>query len=281
MIFGKEIHHRILRNLVVSFGTIFNDISIERFNSSGDVVKTIKVPIAYGSKNKWMEKLRQDPNLENRVQFILPRMGFNIVSVSYDPARQMVPTGKRKGPAIGLDGSTVTRSLQYNPIPWTVNMELYIMVDLAEDGTQIVEQILPFFIPELTLTLKSIPEMDIHDDVPIILNGVVSEDTYEGDLNVTRSIIWTLSFMCKINFYGPVDVQGLIRKVIMDLYAVPGSGPITPEEVENTPRRVRITTTPDPSNAEPGDDYGFSTVLEEFDDNKQRNPATGEDEEIV
>ena len=63
---GQYWYHGLVRKYVAVFGTLFNDISIQRKNSSGNVTETIKVPLAYGPKQKFLVRLSGDERLDKR-----------------------------------------------------------------------------------------------------------------------------------------------------------------------------------------------------------------------
>jgi hypothetical protein len=150
------------------------------------------------------------------------------------------------------------------------------MAKNSDDALQIVEQILPYFQPEYTVTLREVPELDIIRDVPIVLNSISYEDDYEGDFTSRRSIIYTLSFTAKYYLYGPITATNVIRTVQVDQYA---------DMPVNAPKREqRYTVSPTPSNVaasdfDPDDDnFGFNETTSFFEDAKEYNPTTGQDE---
>jgi hypothetical protein len=188
---GSTFYHQTIRKYVAVFGTLFNDINIERKNSSGDVVERLKVPLAYGPKQKWLLAI-QDTTADRKVVATrTPRMGFSMTGISYDTARKLNTIGRN----VKANTSSTTTSMvtMYNPVPYNFDFSLFILVKNAEDGTQILEQILPYFTPEFTVTVNTIPDMNIKADVPILLNSSDVADEYEGDLSARRTITWTLS----------------------------------------------------------------------------------------
>ena len=167
---GTHFYHQTLRRLVIGFGTIFNNIVIQRKNSSGAVVQSIKVPLAYSPKEKFLARLEQQSDLSDRqVAVTLPRMGFEIAGINYDSTRKL--TRVKKFRAVKTSNST---HLDYNyaPVPYNISFNLYSFTSSAEGGLQIIEQILPYFQPDYTVTVNIIPELNIKRDVPIILNSV-------------------------------------------------------------------------------------------------------------
>jgi hypothetical protein len=175
-------------------------------------------------------------------------MGFEITGFQYDGARKVNKLNVKRTLSTG---NNVKR--QYTSVPYNFSFSLFIMAKNQEDALQIVEQVLPFFTPAYTLTINAVPEMNIKDDFPLILEGLSYEDDYEGDFASRRSIIYTMTFTAKVNFYGPISEQGVIKSVRADAFldnqAITG---------QSTIPTSRLTTTPDPTTADSDDDYGFS-----------------------
>lgn len=205
--FGHEFHHEHLRRYIVVFGTMFNNIVVSRKTSAGVVDKRIKVPISYSPRDKLLARIETDPNLRKPDAVSLPRMGFEMTSMTYAGERKL--TTVKKFTAAGTNGSN--RTIMYAPVPYDVNFQLSIMVKNAEDGTQILEQILPFFTPEWTNTVQLIDDMDIKLDIPLVLVSVSSDDTYDGDFETRRALVWTLDFTMKCYFFGPIKSKKLIK----------------------------------------------------------------------
>mgnify|MGYP002697729535 CR=1 FL=1 len=259
---GTYSYHEIFRRTVVSFGTLFNNIELRRSND------VMKVPLAYGPKQKFLARLDQNPDPTNkRVQITLPRISFEINGIQYDPGRKVSPTQKIK-----FAKDTDENKQAYMPVPYNLSFELAIISKNQEDGLQILEQILPFFQPHFNLAVKLVPEIDETKDVPVVLNSVDYEDDYENNFQTRRAIIYTLQFTVKTYLYGPVTDSKIIKKAITDMY--------TEVNTSTAPRQVRYTIEPDPINADADDDFGFGITDEDFTDNKKRNPISGADEAI-
>ena len=223
---GNYSYHEIFRKTIVSFGTLFNNIELRRQD------EVMKVPLAYGPKDKFLARLDQVPDPTNkRVQITLPRIGFEISGVSYDPTRKVAPTQKIKIP------STSTKNKQmFMPVPYNISFELAIISKNQDDGLQILEQILPIFQPHYNLSIKLVPTMGETKDVPIVLTNIDYEDTYEGDFATRRAIIYTLQFTAKTFLYGPVTESKIIKKASVDYY--------TSTDTAKAPREVRYQATP-------------------------------------
>ena len=186
-------YNRTIRKVVVAFGTIFNEVYLQRYNLDGTVKKEIfKVPLSYGSKEKYLTRITSDPTLTKSIATVVPRMSFELTGLSYDASRKQTTLTRN----FSLD-SAGKLNTQFAPIPYDFTFSLSIFVRNTEDGTQILEQILPFFRPDYTVTVDFIPSMDQKYDLPIILNSVSTSIDYEGDMLSTRLIIWDLEFTVK------------------------------------------------------------------------------------
>ena len=204
---------RIIRKLVVGFGNLFDDITLVRYNPDQTEAERFIVPIAYATKEKYVQRLEGDANLDKKVQMTLPRMSFEMNGLTYDASRKQNTNIKNFSNASG------TVKSQYNPVPYNFDFSLYIYVRNVEDGTQIIEHILPYFTPDYTIKLNLIPEMGIIKEVPVVLNGTSYEVEYEGVRDSDpRLIIWTLNFTVKGFIFGASSGPvGLIKTSITNI----------------------------------------------------------------
>ena len=265
--FGRRFYHESLRKVVVAFGTIFNNIIIHRTKADGSVLQRLKVPLSYSPKEKFLVRLEQQPNLDQREMAVsLPRMGFEISGISYDPSRKLQRVGRLKKTHATDTG---TQYFQYNPVPYNISFNLYSFTATAEGGLQIIEQILPYFQPDYTVTINAIPEMGIKRDVPITLNSVNYEDTYDGTFTTRRAVNYTLGFTAKTYLYGPLHSSKVIKETQADMFVDTASG---------ATREQRIVVVPNPTTADADDDFGFTTTITTHTDSKTYNPATDSDE---
>ena len=256
-----------MRKVVVAFGTIFNNINIVRTNSSGAVTQSMKVPLAYGPKQKFLTRLREDPNLNKKVALTLPRIGFEISGIAYDPSRKLNSIQKFKKTNNSDSGKTM--SSQFMPVPYNMDFELVVMAKQSDDALQIVEQILPFFQPDYTITLNDNTSMGTTRDVPIILTGVTYSDEYEGSFEDRRVLTYTMSFTAKFYLYGPVTDQKVIKQVQVDQY--------TDMPVNAPKREQRYTVAPSPVTADADDNFGFNETTSFFEDAKNFDEVSGTD----
>ena len=218
--FGSTFGHGTLRKYVIYFGTLFNNIHIKRFDNTGATIQTFKVPLNYGPREKFLARLEGNPDFDRPIAVTLPRISFEMTGMYYDPSRKLNALNKISAPVIGSGGKT---AWQYQPVPYNIDFTMSIMVKNVEDGTYIIEQILPYFNPVWTATLNLNPELNQKYDVPITLDNITSEDTYEGNFESRRAVIWTLTFTMKGYFFGPTQqANGQIIREIDLIFRAPG-----------------------------------------------------------
>jgi hypothetical protein len=199
--FGHDFYHGTLRRYVIMFGNLFNEIQIKRFDDSGNKVQTVQVPIAYGPKQRFIERALVDPTGLKSVSITLPTIGFAMNSMTYAPQRKLNSSLKYK---TNFSGNEEKFSSVFAPVPYDLNFSLFVMTRNSEDGIQIIEQIVPFFTPDFTVTMKALPEMGVNLDIPIELTSITSDDQYEGDFETKRVLTWELEFIVKGYLFGPV-----------------------------------------------------------------------------
>ena len=188
-------YNEILRKTIISFGTLFNGLTIKQEGS------TVKVPLAYGPTQKFLARLEQAPNLSQATQISLPRMSFEFTGMTYDSSRKVTTTQTIavKNPDDGTDIKKV-----FMPVPYNMQFELAIMCKLNDDALQLVEQILPFFQPQYNLTINLVNLINEKKDVPVVLENITMDDQYEGDFTSRRVLLYTLRFTAKTYLFGPV-----------------------------------------------------------------------------
>lgn len=249
--FGNYFYHERIRRSVAIFGRVFNDIYVLRKNSAGSVISTVKVPLSYAPKNKFIDRIREQSDLISgqRVALKLPRMSFEIVSYTYDPTRQLQKTSN-----FMQTGSTADQRAKINTyVPYNITFQLNVYAKTQDDALQIVEQIMPYFAPQYNLTMSPLAAYpNLKEDVPITLQSVDFADDFEGDVATRRTIIYTLTFEMKANFYGPIADKNVITKAIPKI------------DLENDGLAdsdyLTITITPTPAGVSADSDYGFSEV---------------------
>ena len=280
---GNYFYHEIIRKTVIAFGTLFNDIHVRHQDQAGNDLSDIKVPVAYGPRQKFLARITQQAELNKATQITLPRMSFEITNISYDATRKAGITQTFKA-ADSSDGNKMKKV--FMPVPYNLSFELNILVKLQDDGLQILEQILPFFQPAFTMSIDLVKSIGEKRDIPMILNSISQQDDYEGDFSTRRALIYTLSFTAKTFMFGHIakTPEGLIRKVQVDYYS--------DTNTRTAKREQRYTVVPKPTKdynednvidtddtpfIEPGDDFGFTESSTFFGDGKDFAPNRGVD----
>jgi hypothetical protein len=276
MLGNAHFYNRTIRKVVVAFGTLFNDILLVRYDKNNNTQMQMRVPLSYGPKEKYITHLSSNPSLNKSISVLVPRMSFNLDGLSYDVSRKQVTT-------LQSFNNTDTDGIksQYVPIPYDFDFSFSIYVRNTEDGTQILEQILPFFTPDFTVTVDFVNQMDRKYDIPIILKSVSSSVDYEGDMLTTRLIIWDLTFTAKGYIWPPVKgggVAGANNLIAMysDVGGANGTGGYgfvkvnLYEDPTLNIKEAQIVVQSNPLNAEPDDEFGFSTTITEWDNGTPR-----------
>lgn len=212
---GQTWYHGLVRSYVTLFGSLFNDIYISRVDSDKSTVKTIKVPLAYGPKERYLTREYQNDDLQRPVSMVYPRMAFEMTNFSYDSSRKLNTAGKCVTGSI----SAGTLKSQLNPVPYNIGFKLSIIARNTDDALRIVEQIIPFFTPYLNTQITLVPEMGYSPiDIPITLNSVDQQDFYEDSFESKEYILWELDFTMKAYFYGPVGQGKIIKEITVNFY---------------------------------------------------------------
>jgi len=236
---GKTWYFGLIRKYVTIFGTLFNDILINRVDSSDNTTKTIKVPIAYGPKERYLTRQSQNDDLLRPVSLVYPRMAFEITDIRYDSDRKLSTIGK------STTGSSNKGNLhtQNNPVPYNISFRLSIIARNSDDALRIVEQIIPYFTPNLNVSANLIAEMNYGNiTLPLTLNNVGQEELYEGDFTSKEYIIWTLDFTLKAFLYGPTNDSKVIKEIFVN-FKIP-DGDITTSSIASTETEEHIYIRP-------------------------------------
>lgn len=206
--FNHTYYHGSIRKYIILFGTLFNQIYIKRTNlETNELTSIIRVPITYGPKEKVLTRVEQDPELNRPFSTFLPRLSFELLDLSYDGERKKNTLGRIPAP----NANKNIADYVYNPVAYNLNFNLYIMVKNAEDGTKILEQILPFFTPEWTASVEMVEQPRIILDIPTVLNTISSQDTWEGGFEERRYLVWTINFTMKGELWGPIQTDRIIK----------------------------------------------------------------------
>jgi len=251
MAISAHFYHKALRNYTAVFGTLFNGMTIRRNDG-----QEITVPIKYGNKELWYNKLIETQSTDNQeVGITAPILGFNIASLSYDNERKQGNLAKFT--EVSSDNDKLVR--HFAPQPINIDYTLSLYVENVDDGLQIVEQIIPFFKPSYNVTMKEMDGTVLDRDIPIVLTSVTPPDMQEGGFDVTRILIWTLEFTMQGQIYGPESESGIIKEVIVNSHLDLNADGTYSDEIAS-----RYNVQPDPTSAIATDDYGFTEVWSEY-----------------
>jgi len=252
--FGTWFYHERIRKSVATFGRIFNDIYVIRQDASGNALSQIKVPLSYAPKQKFLERIQENPNLDTdqKIAVKLPRMSFEIISITYEPARQLPKNNNFMRP-----GTTTTVANKFNAAaPYNISFQLSIYSKSQDDALQVVEQIIPYFNPQYNVSIKPFKDYPlVVEDVPVTLQGVTFSDDFEGPQEQRRTIIYSLDFDMKVNFYGPTNSAKIIREAQVSLGEMAGGTADSDVLIE------RVTVKPNPLNVSIDSDFGFTTTI--------------------
>lgn len=268
MISGIPFYNSLFKKYVIIFGTLFNNISIERRDSNGGLLQTFKVPIAYGPREKFLARIEDNPDAAALTAIKLPRMAFEISGINYDASRKLQTVNKIVSKK-NLNGVNVYDKV-HNPVPYNIDFKLDIMSKTMEDGLRIIEQIMPYFTPEWTVSARLLGnDFDNTTDIPLILNSVNVDDEYASDFLTRRILTFTLNFTMKCYFFGPVTESKIIKITDVRIFPLTTSN----TEVVTTIIRPGLTIDGEPtSNADlsvalsqidEDDNYGFIVTIEE------------------
>ena len=213
--FGDHFYHATMRKSVAIFGTLSNNLKILRKAADGSVLNQVRVPLAYGPKQKFLARLDQETGFDAPMAIKLPRMAFDITGLSIDSVQK----GQKRNKIVEEHASDVgkKKTIQHHTA-YNIEMSLYIMAKNQDDGLQIVEQILPYFVPEYNVSITPVTGFNHKQDVSVVLNGVSIDDQYEGDFVERRVLIYQLDFSMKMKFYGPTANQAIIREINIDFH---------------------------------------------------------------
>jgi len=258
MFLKQHFYHQHIRKAIIAFGTIFNQITVQRLNANGEIAQSVRVPLAYAPKDKLLTRVQAVPGTnQGSVSTILPRIGFEITGLTHTPERRISYIQKNK--AVGSTSDDMPNSVraQYVSAPYDLSISLYVAAKNQDDGLQILEQILPFFNPNFSVQINDLPEMGIKRTLDITLNGVQYQDVYESNFTERTSIIWALDFTLALNFYGPVSQQGVIKTAIATTYETVDT------TAANNSKSTKYEVTVTPEDATVVDNWDY---VEQFDE---------------
>ncbi len=231
-------YNEIFRSVIIGFGSLFNGIQIKHKDENDDTQSIIKVPLTYGPTQKFLARLKQNPDLNHPVQMTLPRMSFEFTNLAYDSSRKSTQT--QQFVVTSADGTEERKS--YLPVPYNMTITLSVYTKLNDDMLQIVEQIVPYFQPGYTLPIKFLGNFNEVMNVPVVLDNIDMTDEYEGNFDTRRALLYTFTFTAKTYVFGPLkDVSNdIIKKVTVGYIAGSKSGKYERDVTyQVTPRAIK------------------------------------------
>lgn len=230
------------KKLIVAFATVFDEIEI-----TDDFGRPYKVPLIFSQKEKFIEAMSPSKvSVSSSIDITFPRMGFELAGMNFAPERHVNPLNRIEDETD--DGEEITT---YNRVPYDLQFDLFIGARKLEDSLKVLEQIVPFFAPELTVTIKDREDFKLETNVPIILNSVSLQVDYEGTFDTRRTIVWNLNFTVKGYYYPDRRATNLIKQTILNF---------GDQDYENI--FSRYTSTVSPIDAGPQDDYTIIDTIE-------------------
>jgi hypothetical protein len=215
-----------IRTIVKVFGSLFSDISISQPQGTAPSV-LIKVPLEFGSKQKWYVENTADPNKgivdnsnpilnQNPFERQFPRMVYSLENMQYDPKRKLAATLQN----VSKNGGSLTDDLvQYIPVPWTFTFLLTIGTKNLTESWQIIEQIVPYFQPHLSVSVDYYdatngPIMNqSYQSQVLLINPPEFDVDWEGDYNKMRKVEASMSFRFNGYIFLPTTNGKLITNV--------------------------------------------------------------------
>lgn len=259
---GHNWYFQTIKRYTAIFGLLFDNININRTDDDGNEVQAMKVPLAYGPKDAILSRLSQDPDISRQPAITLPRMSFELGSIFYNGDRKLPKVNRW----VKQDASADFVLTQFTPVAYDFTYKLHIYVKNTEDGTKIVEQILPFFTPDYTVPVQLIPEMGLSQvDIPITLRNVSMDDKYDGAFTERRVMLWELDFNLQGYIYGPVITKPLIKFVVTNFYVDANNDPVArltvqPGLTANGEATANVSISIDPHDIFATDDWGVVKI---------------------
>lgn len=207
---GQAWYHKSIKKVISVFGSLFSDISIT--SGTGDV---IKVPIHFSQKQKFIEALFNNEDVRNmHVDITTPALGFEIVNYLYNPEQMSNPMNIQHQ-KISADNQSI--DFMFSSVPYTIGIELYAMTNTLDEAYQIIEQIIPFFTPQLTVTIKDLDLYSLNTNITFDLNAISQDVQYETTFDERRSIMINFSFSAHTKFHSNPRSIERIKDVIVNM----------------------------------------------------------------
>jgi hypothetical protein len=200
-----------LRKLVVGFGALFSNIDVAHTDPDGGTPIKIRVPIHYASQEKFIQRLLQPSSITpgTRIETQLPIISFMMNTISPDPSRRLGRFANNSN----LNGCQTTGSKISIQTPVNVSFNLFVYTRHTDDMLQIIEQIMPNFLPEHIIQLD-MNSVQTNLNIPITMVSNNLSERYDGDLNSRRLNIASFQFLAKSWIFGEIEPVTAISNAV-------------------------------------------------------------------
>lgn len=210
-------NHSVIRTTAVIFGALFSNIFVRKYNADGSISNERSlVPISYQAKEHyalWLEQEMRLPQGNIEINTKLPRMSFELIGLIRDEEKKSNPNLPVYSSTISANGKTLRSR---SPIPYSFDYSLSIWCKQMDDSIQILDQIIPMFVPELSIKVRESRKLNIYNDVRIVLQSINKNDNYQSGFDENRMIVWDLSFQVSADYMPQTEESTVVQTVVVD-----------------------------------------------------------------
>ena len=208
-----------IRKTTLAFASLFTDIPFVTYDQNGKEVERRKVPITYGNKEKYVKRIEASPGeINEKVQITLPRLEYGLVNMDYDKDRKVNLANKIVG--CSSDAHAYVKA----PMPYNFNFEVVLYTRTIEDANQILEYILPFFMPDYNIKINMVADVGIVRNIPITFSGESEDEDSTGSFDSpVRSVFRTLNFVARSYIYQTPSYYKPILEAITNINIPPST----------------------------------------------------------
>lgn len=214
-----DLYKSAIRTVTIVFGSLFNDIYIRKYNTDGTISdERRKVPLTFSSKEQyyvWIANTMRRPDTGTKVGIRLPRLSYELTGFAPDPQRQVNPYLYKTGAPIKSDSPYSYRA--ESPAAYEFNFTLTLWANDMDASIQVLESILPYFKPEVSVKVKEQEKLPIFNDIQVVFKGISKQDNYEEGFEVNRFIQWDMEFSVYSNIWAPTTDGKIITEIEIDI----------------------------------------------------------------
>lgn len=215
-IFNNYYFHDLTQKYILIFGSLFSDMKVQKIGIDKKSASMITVPVNYAAKEKYAQRMEDDPEQKRQTAIVLPRMSYQLTDISYDSERKIARNNKL---TIDRDVNSKLAKQIYTPAPYQLTFTLDIVTKTLNELNQLIEQIIPAFQPDFVVKIKALD--DVTFDMPISYGGLFINDSYDGDIGEDRQITATLNFTAKVYYFAPINKKNIILDVNVPIFDIP------------------------------------------------------------